>query len=372
MTLRRETFRLSRAFGALVLAVTPIAAAQACSEAAQPTEAPGADASPLDEVSSDGPAADSPAAEAAIPYDATCQVETRTLDAGPDVDPPCRYTLPCGFPTASAFVLRGCGLFLSDPPDGGDAALGCAIPQKDGCENGTYSQPANGSLSFECLDCLGGSGRRPRGLRRPPPVHARSGTGSYFARMAHGEAASVHAFARMHEELRQMGAPALLVEAAARSACDERRHARAMRRQATRRGAPIPVVRIRQPRARSLESIARENATEGCIRETFGALLMRWQAERAQDPALRRLFARIAADETRHAAFAWEVARWLEPRLDPRARARVSAARRRALRALGESVQARGERDFDGAIGQPCGTAAAALLAGLAAHLALA
>ena len=42
---------------------------------------------------------------------------------------------------------------------------------------------------------------------------------------------------------------------------------------------------------------------------------------------MRRTFARIAADETRHAALSWAVARWAERRLDAAARARIAAAR---------------------------------------------
>jgi hypothetical protein len=43
---------------------------------------------------------------------------------------------------------------------------------------------------------------------------------------------------------------------------------------------------------------------------------------------------RIATDEMRHAALAFEVAAWLETRLDPPARARVHAARKSALAEL--------------------------------------
>ena len=53
-----------------------------------------------------------------------------------------------------------------------------------------------------------------------------------------------------------------------------------------------------------------ENAREGCVRETFGALIAMHQAERAGDPIIRRAMRRIAEEETRHAELAWEVASW--------------------------------------------------------------
>ena len=52
---------------------------------------------------------------------------------------------------------------------------------------------------------------------------------------------------------------------------------------------------------RALGVVAIENAVEGCVRETFGALIASWQAEHARDPGIKRLMRSIARDETRHA-----------------------------------------------------------------------
>ncbi|HVZ31139.1 MAG TPA: hypothetical protein VG963_01860 [Polyangiaceae bacterium] len=46
------------------------------------------------------------------------------------------------------------------------------------------------------------------------------------------------------------------------------------------------------------------------------------------------MMARIAEDVTRHAALAWRVAAWAEPRLSPAERERVQQARERALTEL--------------------------------------
>jgi hypothetical protein len=82
---------------------------------------------------------------------------------------------------------------------------------------------------------------------------------------------------------------------------------------------------------RSLEGIAVENAVEGCVREALGALLASWQAQAAADPLIRAAMKRIAVDETRHAALAFEVDAWVRGRLDASARARVEEARRQAV-----------------------------------------
>ncbi|HRI51957.1 MAG TPA: hypothetical protein PLW65_17400 [Pseudomonadota bacterium] len=47
----------------------------------------------------------------------------------------------------------------------------------------------------------------------------------------------------------------------------------------------------------------------------------------------------IAADEVRHAALAWQVARWADRRLSPAARARVRAARLSAIATLRAEVE---------------------------------
>ena len=65
-----------------------------------------------------------------------------------------------------------------------------------------------------------------------------------------------------------------------------------------------------------------------------GALLGRWQAQRASDPAVRRAMLRIARDEVRHAALAWQVAEWVERRLSPVERAAVQVAQQRSIETL--------------------------------------
>jgi len=155
-----------------------------------------------------------------------------------------------------------------------------------------------------------------------------------LANLAWLEAASISAFRRLARELRAHGAPRALILRAKESARDEARHARLMSKLATKHGASVPRVTIRDVPVRSLESIARENAVEGCVMETYGALTAAWDATHEPDPEIADAMSQIAPDELRHAALGWAVAAWANERLSPAARKRVRAARNAAALAL--------------------------------------
>ena len=103
-------------------------------------------------------------------------------------------------------------------------------------------------------------------------------------------------------------------------------------------GAPGRAVTVEPRPVRSLEAIARENAVEGCVRETWGALIAERQSRLAAEPAVRAAMRRIARDELRHAELAWAVDAWLRPRLSPDARRRVLAERSAAVKELSNEV----------------------------------
>jgi hypothetical protein len=186
--------------------------------------------------------------------------------------------------------------------------------------------------------CHAGGGRRPAGLIKPP-TGALATTAQFLAEMAHLEAASVVAFERLARELQTHGAPRRLVTAARRSALDEVRHARVTKRLAEQRGATVPTCAVNPVLMRSLEEMAVENVVEGCVRETFGAALALFQAKSAKYAEIRRAVARIARDECRHAQLSWAVAAWLDSKLDPSARRRVSNAHVEAVGALRREMQ---------------------------------
>lgn len=188
----------------------------------------------------------------------------------------------------------------------------------------------NGSMQVTETETLKDSdpncvvGRRPEGLASTP--RGDESLGAFFARMAHLEAAAVPAFERLVSELTAHGAPRALIAAAKRAARDEVRHARAVAKLARRFGGVVPPVVVEELPIRSLEEIARENATEGCVRETFGALVATYQARAARDEQIAKVMRGIARDETRHAQLSWDVAAWALSQLDGGARARIDVA----------------------------------------------
>jgi len=212
-------------------------------------------------------------------------------------------------------------------------------------------------------------GRRPDGLR-DAPSHATDPVGRWLARAAHMEAASVFAFESLARELAALGAPPALVADARRSADDERRHARVMGRLARRAGAAVPPVEVEAPRARTAFAIARENAVEGCVHETWAAMEALAQSSRAARPGVAAAMGPIADDEVRHAALAWQVAAWLEPRLSEAERAAVREAREGARAALAARVACGYDRGLGEALGLPPPGLAVRLVASLHAALA--
>ncbi len=179
-------------------------------------------------------------------------------------------------------------------------------------------------------------GRRPPGFLSPR--QREPGVAGFLARAATLEAASVDAFVVLSRELRAHGAPARLVRLAARSAADEVRHARAMTALARRRGLePERPRRVKTP-PRSLAGLALDNAAEGCVGETWSALVAVHQARAAADPSVARAMTRIAADELRHAALSWEIGSWVDAKLAASERRAMREARARAAAELGESA----------------------------------
>lgn len=276
-----------------------------------------------------------------------------TLTGCEPEDTSCPYTSP--MPGTRSFT----GLTLADGglPGQQDCLALCRQrePSTESCTVGTLSVPGAGSDAGSGAGADGGSdagsgavtsivhcrgtyetcvdGRRPEGLHEPR-LDARCTLGGLFARMAWLEAASVPAFLRLASELKAHGAPEVLVRAARRAAGEEVRHTRTLRALARQHGASVPAVEHAPFPVRSLEALAVENAREGCVRETFGAVVAGWQARAAEDARVREELGRIAEDELRHAELAWAVEAWVAERLTPEARQRVRDARREAYREL--------------------------------------
>lgn len=177
-------------------------------------------------------------------------------------------------------------------------------------------------------------GRRPQGLEPAASSSSASSLGDFFAQAAHLEAASVHAFRYLHEELTELGAPEALLARVEQARRDEVRHARTTARLARRFGGTVARARVRPRAPRSILEMALENATEGCVGETYGAVVASYQALTAEDAEVRAAMLRIAQDETAHAQLSWDLLAFYAERLTPEECAEVEAARARAIASL--------------------------------------
>lgn len=177
-------------------------------------------------------------------------------------------------------------------------------------------------------------GRRPQGLEPAASSSSASSLGDFFAQAAHLEAASVHAFRYLHEELTELGAPEALLARVEQARRDEVRHARTTARLARRFGGTVARARVRPRAPRSILEMALENATEGCVGETYGAVVASYQALTAEDAEVRAAMLRIAQDETAHAQLSWDLLAFYAERLTPEECAEVEAGRARAIASL--------------------------------------
>jgi hypothetical protein len=197
------------------------------------------------------------------------------------------------------------------------------------------------------------AGRRPAGLVETLEPSARDALGRVFARMAYLEAASVDAFAQLEEELTALAAPAELVTAAREARLDEVDHAARMSTLAQRFGGQPRKVVVAPRTLRSAFELALDNAIEGCVRETFGALLATHQAEHARDEEIRTTMRIVARDETRHAALSWRIAEFMHGKLTAHESERVLRAQQAALRDLVDEIEEPCRREQE-LLGTPC------------------
>ena len=196
--------------------------------------------------------------------------------------------------------------------------------------------------------------------RLPPGLHAtqhcdetQSAAASHLTEMAHMEAASVLAFEQLVRELTAHGAPTPLIDAAASAADDERRHAASVGAFAVQLGATIPDVVVDEVPVRSLLAIALDNATEGCVRETYGALFGHHQAQHSNWPAFAAAMRTIAEDETAHAAFSWNLSDWLDTQLTEDERQQVLAARKRSAATMADGAATPQQHELNVLLGRP-------------------
>lgn len=345
----REETRLRKIFERILLVslVVPAAMVDACSSSST-NEAP-VDLSDASNDASSIPVSDANVVDG---EPSACAAESVYIDAAvPDGSVACDIfnRFSCGIPPVTT-PRSDCFFSLNDCPSlcPGAYFFNCHA-YGNWCVDGSFLSSDDGGITLddgsvvaldpeivECATCPNGAGRRPRGLapsRRERAASARSSAlGHYFAETAHLEKASIVAFRILRADLMRLGAPRELVRSADRAARDEVRHARETARIARRFRANAPHVCVDSDNAeRTIEDLAIENAVEGCVRETFGALVASWQAATAQDKAIAIAMRGISTDETRHAALAWSIAEWSMKRLDFASRQRARAAAENAI-----------------------------------------
>ncbi|HEX6245410.1 MAG TPA: ferritin-like domain-containing protein [Polyangiales bacterium] len=213
------------------------------------------------------------------------------------------------------------------------------------------------------------AGRRPSGLTSESVDLQHDKLGDFLAHMAHLEAAGVVAFERLAIELRAHGAPEELIEQALTAAEDERRHADSLSALARARGGQPVEVQTLPFAVRSVLELALENAVEGCIRETYGALVGAHQATRARDLDVRLAMRTIAPEEARHAALAHGVHTWSLTRLNADERDAVRRAQVSAVFTLARECALPPDPEVMEQAGLPDSGMACALLGELAREL---
>jgi hypothetical protein len=157
-------------------------------------------------------------------------------------------------------------------------------------------------------------------VARTTQLEAPSALGAQLRDDALAEHASVAAFARTICQLMSLGAPSWLLERTQRALADEIEHARDTFAFAARLGvvvmpgdlpeavAPFPGAGDENGVAASL---LRDVFRGGCIGETLAAHDVAARALSAPLDDLRTLYGKIADDEARHAALAYETALWI-------------------------------------------------------------
>jgi len=172
-----------------------------------------------------------------------------------------------------------------------------------------------------------------------------AGLADQWRENAKTEHASVAAFARLTLDLMALGAPPSLIRAANEDALDEIRHTElCFSLAAALDGQPIGPAPFQQaqrvgalPRRRSLAlaKLAVDSLVDGALHEGVSARVIVKLSRRCAVPAIRAALKEIAADEGRHAAHGWAVARWcLEEGGD-----RVAVALVAAVRALPKEIR---------------------------------
>ncbi|MBL8683745.1 MAG: hypothetical protein JNK05_31525 [Myxococcales bacterium] len=297
-------------------------------------------------------------------------------DGGPpDADVPdatsCAPIIRTTVPNCESTVTYPCGI-PGGPVRSGDprCAMLCTGAGNPGITPG-YCTGGPGANSVTCGIC--GVGRFTDGLDASAcdgGDDAARSFGAWLARGAQVEGIAAMAFDRLADELASFGAPASLVDGARTSAGHEREHCAAMTELAARWGHDVSLASASAFGSRTLADIVIENAGEGCVRETLGAVVMAYQSQHAQDRAVREALAKIAFEEQAHSAWSWALDAWARSVVDHETLAAMDAARDRVLDELVRSMATVDpSEELAREAGMPSARAVSAMISGLSASL---
>ncbi|MDP3277840.1 MAG: hypothetical protein Q8Q09_21835 [Deltaproteobacteria bacterium] len=245
-----------------------------------------------------------------------------------------------------AAVEYPCGVPGGTIPNGNDPRCrGLCEPARSTGADGNYCT----SMGFSgmpprpntvvCGFC--GVGRLTEGLETTGMANDPKSAGDWLADGAAYEAIAAIAFERLGAELQRFGAPSDLIARAQRAAQDERRHASVMAALAAGEGRESAAVTSHEIPARTLADIAIENAGEGCVRETLGAVIMAYQAQHAGGASMREALAQIAREEAEHAQWSWDLDAWARTQLSSEVIDQMDRARSETLASLRDVLTAR-------------------------------
>lgn len=208
--------------------------------------------------------------------------------------------------------------------------------------------------------CVGG--RLPAGAALVDEQYSTTEAGAWFAKLAELEEASVYAFVMLSKELRQLGAPTQLAERCLAAAADEVHHARLITELARRYGAEVgPIAAPALAEGRSLAEVAVENSREGCVRETFGALIALYQGQHSRDAMVRQVMSQIAVDESRHAELSADIDSWARSVLDAAQCAELDEVKQGAIAKLRASLDCEVSDELVATVGLPSAALSRAL-----------
>lgn len=160
---------------------------------------------------------------------------------------------------------------------------------------------------------------------------------AFFVEEALAEEQAVERWEELGNELQALSAPREFVEYCSSASLSALRHAKELQLAIRRHGAePISSRSLLGP-VRELHQLAMDNAVQGCIVCTFRAVRLRHQAETATHPEVIRIVSELAADESRHAGFYWELHHWALGQISPQRGRDIRALQLVAIRQLRET-----------------------------------